>query len=62
MSQQQPPSEFLGQYEVLDVIGNGMFGVIKKVRNKVTGEILARKDLNFDKMTDKDRKQIVAEV
>ncbi|KAG9004456.1 G2-specific serine/threonine protein kinase [Tulasnella sp. JGI-2019a] len=61
MSQQQP-SEFLAQYEVLDVIGNGMFGVIKKVRNKVTGEILARKDLNFDKMTDKDRKQIVAEV
>ncbi|KAG8985376.1 G2-specific serine/threonine protein kinase [Tulasnella sp. 427] len=54
--------EWLSQYEVLDVIGNGMFGVIKKVKNKRTGEISARKDLNFEKMTEKDRKQIVAEV
>lgn len=54
--------EWLSGYEVLDIIGNGMFGVIKKVKNKRTGEISARKDLNFEKMTEKDRKQIVAEV
>ncbi|KAG8893230.1 G2-specific serine/threonine protein kinase [Tulasnella sp. 403] len=59
---QPTTQEWLDEYEVLDVIGNGMFGVIKKVRNKRTGEILARKDLNFEKMTERDRKQIVAEV
>ncbi|KAI0784315.1 hypothetical protein C8Q75DRAFT_779630 [Abortiporus biennis] len=49
-------------YDSLDVIGNGSFGIIRKVRRKADGLIFARKELNFERMTERDRKQIVAEV
>ncbi|KAH8077500.1 kinase-like domain-containing protein [Cristinia sonorae] len=49
-------------YESLDVIGNGSFGIIRKVRRKSDGLIFARKELNFERMSERDRKQIVAEV
>ncbi|KDQ55567.1 hypothetical protein JAAARDRAFT_195419 [Jaapia argillacea MUCL 33604] len=49
-------------YEPLDIIGNGSFGIIRKVRRKSDGVILARKELNFERMSERDRKQIVAEV
>ncbi|EJD03227.1 Pkinase-domain-containing protein [Fomitiporia mediterranea MF3/22] len=52
----------LDLYEPLEIIGNGSFGIIRKVRRKSDGEILARKELNFEKMSERDRKQIVAEV
>ncbi|KAJ7876781.1 kinase-like domain-containing protein [Mycena leptocephala] len=55
-------SNFLDLYEALDVIGNGSFGIIRKVRRKTDGLIFARKELNFDRMNERDRKQIVAEV
>ncbi|KIY47270.1 kinase-like protein, partial [Fistulina hepatica ATCC 64428] len=55
-------SPFLDMYEPLDVIGNGSFGIIRKVRRKSDGVIFARKELNFERMTERDRKQIVAEV
>ncbi|KAH6897821.1 kinase-like domain-containing protein [Coprinopsis sp. MPI-PUGE-AT-0042] len=53
---------FLDLYEPLDVIGNGSFGIIRKVRRKSDGLIFARKELNFERMSERDRKQIVAEV
>ncbi|KAI0769434.1 kinase-like domain-containing protein [Trametes elegans] len=52
----------LDLYEPLDIIGNGSFGIIRKVRRKSDGVFLARKELNFERMTERDRKQIVAEV
>ncbi|TFY79583.1 hypothetical protein EWM64_g4429 [Hericium alpestre] len=55
-------SSFLDLYEPLDIIGNGSFGIIRKVRRKSDGVILARKELNFERMSERDRKQIVAEV
>ncbi|KAE9411493.1 kinase-like protein [Gymnopus androsaceus JB14] len=55
-------SSFLDQYESIDVIGNGAFGIIRKVRRKSDGMIFARKELKFDKMQERDKKQIVAEV
>ncbi|KAJ3506182.1 hypothetical protein NLJ89_g7011 [Agrocybe chaxingu] len=61
-------SSFLDQYESLDVIGNGSFGIIRKVRRKTDGlrflgfKFFARKELNFERMSERDRKQIVAEV
>lgn len=48
--------------EPLDVIGSGTFGLIRKVRRISDGRIFARKELQFDRMSDRDRKQIVAEV
>ncbi|KAF8320688.1 Pkinase-domain-containing protein [Clavulina sp. PMI_390] len=55
-------SSVIDDYEPLDIIGNGSFGVIRKVRRRSDGMLFARKELNFERMTDKDRKQIVAEV
>ncbi|KAI6144136.1 kinase-like domain-containing protein [Pisolithus tinctorius] len=55
-------SNFLELYEPLDIIGNGSFGIIRKVRRKTDGTIFARKELNFERMSERDRKQIVAEV
>ncbi|CCM06118.1 uncharacterized protein FIBRA_08367 [Fibroporia radiculosa] len=52
----------LGLYESLDVIGTGSFGIIRKVRRRSDGLIFARKELNFERMSERDRKQIVAEV
>ncbi|KAJ7281578.1 kinase-like protein [Mycena rebaudengoi] len=51
-------SNFLESYEELQVIGNGSFGIIRKVNLS----FFARKELNFERMTERDRKQIVAEV
>ncbi|KAF8890545.1 kinase-like domain-containing protein [Gymnopilus junonius] len=53
---------FLDAYEPLDIIGNGSFGIIRKVRRKSDDLIFARKELNFERMNERDRKQIVAEV
>ena len=78
----------LDLYDPLDIVGNGSFGIIRKVRRKADGlvsivpnhiphgvacnhevlilfrgwQIFARKELNFERMTERDRKQIVAEV
>lgn len=34
-------AEFLNQYEPLDIVGNGSFGVIRKVRRKTDGAVRA---------------------
>ncbi|KAE8223454.1 hypothetical protein CF319_g3527 [Tilletia indica] len=52
----------LSGYEPLDVIGNGTFGIIRKVRRLTDDRLFARKELNFERMSERDRKQIVAEV
>lgn len=69
----------IDQYEPLEIIGNGSFGIIRKVRRKNDSTVscllpplpywthsrlqfFARKELNFERMTERDRKQIVAEV
>ncbi|KAH9940387.1 kinase-like protein [Epithele typhae] len=52
----------LEQYEPGDVIGNGSFGIIRKVRRTADSLTFARKELNFERMSERDRKQIVAEV
>lgn len=45
-----------------DVIGNGSFGVIRKVTRKSDGLILARKELNYGRMDERDLKQLTEEV
>ena len=55
-------SSVIDDYEPLEIIGNGSFGVIRKVKRHSDGQLFARKELNFERMSDRDRKQIVAEV
>ena len=52
----------LDAYEPLEVIGNGTFGIIRKVRRRTDGALFARKELNFERMSERDRRQIVSEV
>ncbi|KAE8350369.1 kinase-like domain-containing protein [Aspergillus coremiiformis] len=49
------------KYEVLEKIGCGSFGIIRKVRRKTDGFILCRKEINYIKMTQKEREQLTAE-
>ncbi|TIA72143.1 hypothetical protein E3P81_02947 [Wallemia ichthyophaga] len=62
MTAKSPSDNFLEEFESIEVIGQGSFGKIRKVRRKKDGMVFARKELDFDKMSDRDRKQIVAEV
>jgi NIMA (never in mitosis gene a)-related kinase len=49
---------FLDQYEPLDVIGHGSFGIFRKLGEKRWRE----RNSSFERMSEHDRKQIVAEV
>lgn len=49
-------------YETMEIIGRGAFGLIRKVRRKQDGRVLCRKEINFYKMSDREKKQLVAEV
>ncbi|KAI0537553.1 kinase-like domain-containing protein [Xylaria digitata] len=49
------------KYEVLEKIGHGSFGVIRKVKRKVDGMILCRKEISYLKMSQKEREQLHAE-
>ncbi|KAJ7870183.1 kinase-like domain-containing protein [Mycena olivaceomarginata] len=55
-------NNFLNLYDTLPEIGRGTFGIVRRVRRKSDGMIFARKELNFQRMSPKDRKQIAAEV
>ncbi|KAF3768574.1 kinase-like protein [Cryphonectria parasitica EP155] len=49
------------KYEVLEKIGHGSFGIIRKVRRKDDGMILCRKEISYLKMSQKEREQLHAE-
>ncbi|CAG8324589.1 unnamed protein product [Penicillium nalgiovense] len=49
------------KYEILDKIGCGSFGIIRKVKRKSDGFILCRKEINYIKMSQKEREQLTAE-
>lgn len=52
----------MDKYELLEVIGSGSFGMIRKIRRKKDNKILVRKEIDFRKMNEKERKQLVTEV
>ncbi|KAI9804954.1 MAG: G2-specific serine/threonine protein kinase [Piccolia ochrophora] len=49
------------QYEVLDQIGHGSFGIIRKVKRRTDGHVLCRKEINYKRMSQKEREQLHAE-
>ncbi|KAH9807610.1 NEK protein kinase [Melampsora americana] len=65
---QPPPSQNTSvqsmdtQFEPLDIIGTGSFGIIRKVRRIHDGLILARKELNYGRMDERDLRQLGEEV
>ncbi|ORX40631.1 kinase-like domain-containing protein [Kockovaella imperatae] len=52
----------LDKYKLVSNIGKGSFGVISKVQRIEDGKEFAMKQLDYSKLTDKDRRQILAEV
>ncbi|CAG8760463.1 16789_t:CDS:2, partial [Dentiscutata erythropus] len=50
------------QYEPLEIIGTGSFGLIRKVRRKSDGKILARKEIDYRRMNEKEMTQLMTEV
>ncbi|ANB11068.1 serine/threonine protein kinase KIN3 [Sugiyamaella lignohabitans] len=49
------------EFEPLEVIGRGSFGQIRKVRRITNGEILARKEISYKSMNQKEKAQLIAE-
>jgi NIMA (never in mitosis gene a)-related kinase 2 len=52
----------MNNYEPFEAIGSGSFGVIRKVKRITDGKYLARKEIDYRKMSEKEKKQLVAEV
>lgn len=52
----------MNAYETLETIGKGSFGLIRKVKRVSDGKILARKEIDYKKMSEKEKRQLVAEV
>ncbi|KAK3698207.1 G2-specific serine/threonine protein kinase [Vermiconidia calcicola] len=50
------------KYEVLEKIGQGSFGIIRKVRIKGSSQILCRKEISYSRMSEKERNQLHAEL
>ncbi|WPG97804.1 g2-specific protein kinase nima [Acrodontium crateriforme] len=50
------------KYDVLEKIGQGSFGIIRKVRRKNDGQILCRKEISYTRMSDKEKNQLYAEL
>lgn len=49
------------EFEELELIGRGSFGQIRKVRRITDGQILARKEISYRRMTPKEKEQLIAE-
>ncbi|KAK0640228.1 G2-specific protein kinase nim-1 [Lasiodiplodia hormozganensis] len=50
------------KYDVLEKIGQGSFGIIRKVRRRSDGYVLCRKEISYSKMSQKEREQLQAEL
>ncbi|KAK5130606.1 hypothetical protein LTR08_001925 [Meristemomyces frigidus] len=50
------------KYEVLQKIGQGSFGIIRKVRHRSTSRILCRKEISYSRMSDRERAQLASEL
>ncbi len=49
-------------YEFISHIGKGSFGHVSKIRRISDGKILVWKEMDYGKMSDKEKKQLVSEV
>lgn len=56
------PPAGLSAYRELEVIGEGTFGKVSKVKRLSDGEIMVWKELRYGRMSEKEKQQLVAEV
>lgn len=50
------------QFDILQTLGRGSFGVVRKVRRKADGKALVVKEMDYGAADEKQKEQIVAEV
>lgn len=50
------------QFDILQTLGRGSFGVVRKVRRKADGKTLVVKEMDYGSADEKQKEQIVAEV
>ena len=50
------------QFDILQTLGRGSFGVVRKVRRKADGKSLVVKEMDYGAADEKQKEQIVAEV
>ncbi|OEJ81851.1 Serine/threonine-protein kinase KIN3 [Hanseniaspora osmophila] len=55
------PNTLNKRYQVLETIGSGSFGSVKKIYDYETGTYLVRKDIKFAHMSLKERQQLINE-
>jgi serine/threonine protein kinase len=48
-------------YEPLEVIGRGAFGLIRKVRRLSDNKVLVRKEIDYRRMTTDEKRQLCSE-
>jgi len=49
-------------FEVLNTIGKGSFGLVHKVKRLTDGRVYACKEINYGSMSEREKQQLVAEV
>jgi NIMA (never in mitosis gene a)-related kinase len=52
----------MDKYEVIAEIGKGSFGRVYKIKRRSDGKDLVWKELNYGKMTEKEKSMVVSEV
>src|ERR1700733_2540999 len=50
------------KYEKINDIGKGSFGAVSKIKRLADGKILVWKELNYGKMSEKEKQMLVSEV
>ena len=55
-------SDRLKNYELLEPLGNGVFGLVSKVRRLSDNKILVWKELNYGRMNTNERRMMMNEV
>lgn len=50
------------QFEILQTIGKGSFGVVHKVKRHADNKVYACKEINYGSMSEREKQQLVAEV
>ncbi|CAL9734691.1 serine/threonine-protein kinase Kin3p [Monosporozyma servazzii] len=53
--------EISGDYEILEEIGRGSFGSVRKVVHIPSGTVMVRKDIKYGHMNQKERHQLISE-
>lgn len=50
------------KYEVVSTIGKGSFGLVKLIKRRADGRTLVWKEMNYSRMSSREKQQLVSEV